>query len=351
MPEAKKVRWGILGAGAIAKAFVKGVSESASAVMQAIGSRSKDKADVFGSEYGIPNRHGSYEALISDPTVDAIYVCTPHPMHAQWAIKSLRAGKHVLVEKPFALNHAQAISIATAARENDRVAIEGFMYRSHPQTNKLYELVKSGIIGELRVIRAAFSFHAAFNPESRLFKNELGGGGILDVGCYPISMARLLAGAAIEKPFADPIEVRGSAHLGQTGVDEWAVGTLKFESGILAEISTGVSIAQDNALYLFGTEGKVVVPNPYVANRGASDQGLIVIHPKNGQKYEVHTEALMTAFGYEVEAFTFSIQNRTSLGTSPSIEDTLGNMQALDRWRESAGMIYEQEKAGDEKSA
>lgn len=351
MPEAKKIRWGILGAGAIAKAFVKGVSESSTAVMQAIGSRSQDKANVFGSEYGVPNRHGSYDALMADPTVDAIYVCTPHPMHAEWAIKSLRAGKHVLVEKPFALNFAQATAIATAARDNDRIAIEAFMYRSHPQTNKLYELVKSKIIGELRVIRAAFSFHASFHADSRLFNNDLGGGGILDVGCYPVSMARLLAGAAIDKPFADPIEVKGSAHLGQTNVDEWAVGTLKFENGILAEISTGVSIAQDNALYLFGTEGKIVVPNPFVANRGASDQGLIVIHPKNGQKYEVHTEALMTAFGYQVEAFTHAIQNRTSLGTTPSIDDTLGNMKALDRWRESAGMIYQQEKSGSGASA
>ena len=346
MSESKRVRWGILGAGAIAKAFVKGVSESTTAVMQAVGSRSQDKANVFGSEYGVPNRHGSYEALMADPTVDAIYVCTPHPMHAEWAIKSLRAGKHVLVEKPFALNHPQAAQIADTAREHDRVALEAFMYRSHPQTSKLYELIKSKIIGELRVIRAAFSFHAAFHADSRLFRNDLGGGGILDVGCYPVSIARMLAGAAIERPFADPIEVKGSAHLGQTGVDEWAVSTLKFESGILAEISTGVSIAQDNTLYLFGTEGKIVVPNPFVANRGASDQGLIIIHPKNGQKYEVHTEALMTAFGYEVEAFTFAIKNRSCPGTSPSIDDTLGNMRALDRWRESVGLVYEREKLG-----
>ncbi|HQY89138.1 MAG TPA: aldo/keto reductase, partial [Tepidisphaeraceae bacterium] len=337
-------RWGILGAGAIAKAFVKGVSESASAVMQAVGSRSQDKANVFGSEHSIPNRYGSYEALIADPTVDAIYVCTPHPMHAEWAIKSLRAGKHVLVEKPFSLNHAQAMAIAATARDNNLVALEAFMYRSHPQTTKLYELVKSKIIGDVRVIRAAFSFHAAFNPDSRLFNNDLAGGGILDVGCYPVSIARLIAGAAIDKPFADPIEVKGSAHLGQTGIDEWAVGTLKFPNGILAEVATGVGVGQDNALYLFGSEGRIVVPNPYVANRGASDQGLIVIHPKNGQKYEVHSEALMTAFGYEVDAFTFTINTKIAHGTSPSIADTLGNMKTLDRWRDSVGLTYRQEK-------
>src|SRR6478672_3748201 len=249
--ESSNIRWGILGAGAIAKAFARGVQSSNTGTLSAVASRSQAKADQFGSDFNIPRRHGSYEALLADDQVDAVYICTPHPMHAEWAMRAAEARKHILVEKPFALNFHEASAIIEAAIANDVFAMEAFMYRCHPQTARLVELIREKALGEIRVIQASFSFHAGFNPESRLFSNALAGGGIMDVGCYPVSMSRLIAGAARGADFADPVEVKATGHLGQTGVDEWAIASLKFPGEILAQLATGVSVNQENVVRIF----------------------------------------------------------------------------------------------------
>src|SRR6185295_8727388 len=145
---------------------------------------------------------------LADRDIQAIYIATPHPHHAYWAIRAAAAGKHVLVEKPMALNAAQVMGVIEAAIEHDVFLMEAFMYRCHPQTKRLVELIRDErVIGDVRVIHATFSFHANFNTEGRIFSNALAGGGIMDVGCYPVSMSRLIAGAATGKDFADPIEV------------------------------------------------------------------------------------------------------------------------------------------------
>ncbi len=339
-----KLNWGILGAGAIAKAFARGVSESATGRLQAVGSRDAAKAKQFAEQNGVPSSHGSYEALIADPSVDAVYICTPHPLHAEWTIKAIRAGKHVLCEKPFTVNHPQATAVVEEAVKAGVFLMEAFMYRCHPQTAKLVELIQKRVIGDVRVIRATFSFQSGFNENSRLFANHLAGGGILDVGCYTTSIARLIAGAALGCGVAEPIDVSGVAQLGKTGVDEYALGTLKFEGGILAQIATGVLINQDNTLQIFGSEGRITVPNPYVANRQASDQGLIIVARNGEPKYEVPVEADKTAFGYEVDAFAAGVREGRPPYPSQSIEDTLGNMRTLDRWRRAVGLTYDMEK-------
>ena len=220
---ADTLHWGIIGAGGIAKNFAKGVAHSRTGRIAAVGSRSKEKADKFAEEFcPSARRHGSYEALLADRDVQAVYIATPHPMHAEWAVKAAEAGKHILCEKPIGINHAEAMAIVEAARHHDVFLMEAFMYRCSPQTAKLVELLRAKTIGEVRVIRASFSFHAGFNPEGRLFRNALAGGGILDVGCYGVSMSRLVAGVATGKDFAEPIDVKGCGHLGATGVDEWA---------------------------------------------------------------------------------------------------------------------------------
>ncbi|MBN1459559.1 MAG: Gfo/Idh/MocA family oxidoreductase, partial [Armatimonadetes bacterium] len=190
MPE--KLAWGILATGHIASTFAKGLAHSQTGRLVAVGSRTKKSANRFGDEYNTPRRHGSYEELLADPEIEAVYIATPHPMHAEWAIKSADAGKHVLCEKPIGLNHAEAMVVVEAAREHDVFLMEAFMYRCHPQTEKLVELIRSGVIGEVRAIQATFSFNAGENWESRALAHEMGGGGILDVGCYCTSMARLL---------------------------------------------------------------------------------------------------------------------------------------------------------------
>ncbi len=208
------------------------------------------------------------------PEVDAVYIAIPHPGHAEWAIKAAEAGKHVLCEKPLALTAFEADAMIHAARKAGTFLGEAFMYRLHPQTLKLVELIKSGVIGEVRMIKSSFGFAMpGFMPEHRLYANDLAGGGILDVGGYPVSMARLIAGAAAGKPFAEPDKVAGAAHLGQSGVDEWASALLHFPGGIVAEVSCSISLNQDNVLRILGTKGRIEVPDFWFAG-GNRDVGL-----------------------------------------------------------------------------
>lgn len=176
-------------------------------------------------------------------------------MHAEWAMRAAERGKHILCEKPLALNHAEAMVVAEAAREHGVLLMEAFLYRCHPQTRRLLKILRTGRIGDVRLIEASFGFAASFNPGGRLFSQDLGEGGILDVGCYPASMARLVAGAALGKPFAEPLEVRGTTGLGeQSRDDEWAAATLKFDRNIVAQLSC-VPLASDEGAWLDpGTE-------------------------------------------------------------------------------------------------
>jgi predicted dehydrogenase/aryl-alcohol dehydrogenase-like predicted oxidoreductase len=339
-----KLKWGLLAAGNIAKAFAKGVQHSKHSELVAIGSRSKKSADAFADAFGIKRRHASYEALLADPEVEAVYISTPHPMHAEWVIKACEAGKHVLCEKPMGLNGAEAMAMIEAARENDVFLMEAFMYRCHPQTHKLIELLRSGVIGDVKVINATFSFQGGYNESSRMLANDLGGGGILDVGCYPVSMARLIAGVAQGKSFANPIKVTGAGKLNaNTGADEYAIGTLEFEGGILAQIATGVLVNQRNIVQIFGDKGNLLLTSPWVPSvyGGSTD---IVIN-RNGQAPEivaVKTDEYL--YGIEADTVAANIANRQAPSPAMSWADTLGNIQTLDRWRQSIGLVYEREK-------
>ncbi|CAN5502297.1 aldo/keto reductase [soil metagenome] len=341
-----KVRWGILSTGAIAKCFARNLSASKTGVLHAVASRDRATAEKFGNDFAIPNRYPSYEALLADANVDAVYIAPPHPLHAVWAIRAAEAKKHVLVEKPMAVNHAGAMAMTEAAVANDVFMMEAFMYRCHPQTAKLIELIRERAIGDVRIIRATFSFHAGFNPESRIFSNAQAGGGILDVGCYTVSMARLIAGVATGRDFADPFEVRGQAHLGKTGVDEWAIADLKFPGNILAQLSTGVSVNQDNGVTIFGSEGSISLPNPWVADRAHAEAGRIIVHRNGEPSREIAIEATVTSFTYEADVVGRAILSGVRQPSSPAMnwDDSLGNLRTLDRWRESIGLKYEFER-------
>ena len=200
----------------------------APAELVAIGSRNPGKAGLAETFPGARILDG-YDALLADPEVDAVYISTPHPTHAEWAIKAAEAGKHVLCEKPMGLTAFEADAMIHAARKAGTFLGEAFMYRLHPQTAKLVELVRSGAIGDVRIIRSSFGFAMpGFMPEHRLYANDQAGGGILDVGGYPVSMARLIAGAAVGKPFAEPDSVAGAAHLGAVGRRRMGFGAAAF---------------------------------------------------------------------------------------------------------------------------
>jgi predicted dehydrogenase len=338
---ADKLRWGLLGTGHIARKFAQGVAHSRTGQVVAAGSRSQAKAETIAEELGIPRRHASYEALLADPQVDAVYVSTPHPMHAEWAIKAAEAGKHVLCEKPLTMNHAQAVAVVEAARRADVFLMEAFMYRCAPQTARLVELIRSGAIGEVRIIRATFSFRAPYDPAGRLMNKAMGGGGIMDVGCYTASMARLLAGAAAGKDFAEPTEVQGMARIGATGVDEWAVAVLRFPGDVMACLSTGIQVNQDNTVCVFGSEGHILVPWPWAPAREGGTSRLQVFKSGQPEPEEVLVESSDWLYALEADMVGMNIARRQAPSPAMSWDDSLGNMQTLDRWRAAIGLTYE----------
>lgn len=341
---ASTLSWGILGPGRIARAFASALATSTTGRLVAVGSRRQESAEAFAAEFKAARAHASYEALLADPTVQAVYIAVPHPWHAQWAIRAAEAGKHVLCEKPLGLNHAEAMAIVQAARDNDVFLLEAFMYRCHPYVDRLVELVRSGAIGEVRHIQASFSFQASFDPSSRIFANELGGGGILDVGCYCTSMARLVAGAAVGTDFAEPLELKACGKLGCTGVDEWTTAVAGFPGGITAALSTGVSLAMENSVRIYGSAGTITVPSPWIPAREGG-KTLIVLH-RAGRKEpeEIAVESPRWLYAIEADTVAANIGRRQAPPPAMSWDDSLGNMRALDLWRESIGLVYESEK-------
>jgi predicted dehydrogenase len=337
-----ELAWGILSTGKIAHTFADAVAKSTTGRVVAVGSRSLVDAEHFGDEFHLPCRHGSYEALLADPEVQAIYISTPHPFHAEWAIKAANAGKHVLCEKPLALNHTEAAAVIEAARQHDVFLMEAFMYRCHPQTAKLVELLQQRVIGDVRLIRASFGFCVPFDPASRLFNHALGGGAILDVGCYCVSMARLIAGvAAGQNAPAEPIEVTGAGQIGPVSrVDEYAIASLRFPGGILAELATAVQLKLDSTVKIFGSEGTLDIPAPWVPG-GTSE---ILLH-RQGKDETTVVNCPRNLYTLEVDVVASQLANRQAAFPAMSWPDTLGNMRTLDRWRAAIGLVYDREKS------
>jgi predicted dehydrogenase/aryl-alcohol dehydrogenase-like predicted oxidoreductase len=339
------VSWGILGTGRIAGVFAHGLVQSKTGKLLAVGSRTQESADRFGDVWNVPRRYSRYEDLLADSEVQAIYISTPHPLHAEWAIKAAEAGKHILCEKPIALNHADAMAIVEAAQRNDVFLMEAFMYRCHPQIAKMVELIQTGTIGTVQVIQATFAFHTAFNPESRLLNPVLGGGGILDVGGYCVSMVRLIAGAASGKPFADPLKVTAAGHIGAVSkVDEYTTALLTFEGDIVAQLLTGVQLNAENSVRIYGSEGSILLPTPWTPKADQS-VNIIVKRDDEAEARQITIEGAGDLYSLEVDTITTHLQERQA--PEMSWDDTLGNMRTLDQWRAAIGLAYGIEQPQD----
>lgn len=341
----EKLRWGIISTGKIAGRFAAALASSRHGQLVAAASRTAEAADRFAAEFNVPRRHVGYDALLADRDVDVVYIATPHPMHAEWAIRAAEAGKHILCEKPLTMNHAEAVRVVEAARRHDVFLMEAFMYRCHPQTARLISLIREGAIGRVCVIQATFSFQVPYDPTSRIFSNALGGGGILDVGCYCTSMSRLIAGVATGGDFAEPLEVKGCGHLCETGVDAWAAATLLFPGGIVAQLATGVLLKQENVVRIFGSEGHIVVPTPWVPAPDGGTTRLLLHRNRQDEpeKIEVHTPQNLWAF--QADTMAGSLSHRQAPPPAMTWDDTLGNMKTLDRWRASIGLVYDSERS------
>ena len=283
--EYSTVRWGILGPGSIAKRFAEGLKTLPDARLVAVGSRTREKADRFAEQFGAPNRHDSYEALVADPEVDAIYVATPHTLHREHSILALNAGKAVLCEKPFTINAGECREVVRVAREKNLFPLEGMWSRFFPAMARLRELIRDGVIGEVRMVQVDFGFRAGVNPESRLFNPSLGGGALLDVGVYCVSFASMILGT--------PSRVESMATLGDTGVDEQSAMLLGYPDGQIALLATAIRTNTRQDALVTGTEGHIVLHRPWwnprtltIARGGKDPETLEIPFEGNGFHYE-----------------------------------------------------------------
>ncbi|HKN93112.1 MAG TPA: Gfo/Idh/MocA family oxidoreductase [Thermoleophilaceae bacterium] len=249
------VRWGIVSTANINEKVLAGVSGSPAVSVVAVASRTREYAQGFAGHHGIPRAHGSYEELLADDEVEAVYIPLPNGMHVEWTLAALEAGKHVLCEKPLSARAEEVERCFDAAESAGLVLSEAFMWRHHPQAQRLESLVREGAIGELRLVRAAFSFPLPQAPNVR-WDADLDGGALLDVGCYCVSGARLLAGA-------EPERVTGEAVMASSGVDSRFAGTLRFPGEVLAVFDCGFDLPPRDELEAIGSEGSLFLDDPW----------------------------------------------------------------------------------------
>jgi predicted dehydrogenase/aryl-alcohol dehydrogenase-like predicted oxidoreductase len=343
------VRWGIVGPGGIAHRFAEQLAHSRTGTLVAAASRSLERAESFAAEYATaaaPVRaYGSYDELFADPDVDAVYIATLHTTHIRLALAALEAGKHVISEKPLSVDHAGVMVVVEAARRAGLYLAEGFMYRFHPQTARLAELVSSGAIGDIQHVDTSFAFGADLPPEHRLKSPDVAGGGILDVGGYSVSAARLVAGAAAGTVFADPVSVVSAGTIGSSGVDEWATASLVFapvdgRPGITAHITSGVGLQDENRIVVYGSAGRITVSEPWLPS--PTDGSTIEVARAGKGVETIHIPA---AYQYALQAD--ALAENVEAGQSPQMSwaDSLGNARVLDELREQVGLEYPFEAA------
>jgi predicted dehydrogenase len=252
---AQTIRWGILGTGGIARGFAEGLKVLPDAKLQAVASRTQEKADRFAREVGAVRGYGDYAALVSDREIDAVYIATPHHRHKDDCLLCLDAGKPVLCEKPFTVDAAEAREVMTRAREKGVFCMEAMWMRFMPLILEAREQIKRGAIGEPRALLADFGYPTPYDPESRFFNRELGGGALLDRGVYGISLAYFL--------FGRPSGVSGAAGMAPTGVDEQSVYTLTYPDGKIAQVYSSLGVRSTNAATIMGTQGRLTLTEPF----------------------------------------------------------------------------------------
>jgi D-xylose 1-dehydrogenase (NADP+, D-xylono-1,5-lactone-forming) len=248
------INWGILSTARINRLVLAGARKSDRVDIVAVASRDTGRAEAYAREHGIERSHGSYEALLEDPGIDAVYIPLPNSMHVEWTVRALEAGKHVLCEKPLTRRTADAEQAFDVAERTNRLLMEAFMYRHHPQTHRLAALVRDGAIGRLEHIRAAFSF-TVDNPGNIRMLSELDGGALMDVGCYCVNGSRMLAG--------EPSEYSGEQVAGPGGVDVRFNGTMRFEAGVTAQFECGLDLPFRDELEVTGSEATLFLDDPW----------------------------------------------------------------------------------------
>ena len=278
--------------------------------------------------------YGDYAALLADPAIDAVYIATLHPRHASLIADCARAGKHILCEKPLTVTGAQAAAAAAAAAAAGVVLVEAMMYRFQPQTQRIRSVIADGLIGTPRHVDVSCAFTAPFNPADRLFDPLAGGGAILDVGCYAMSFARMVAGWTLGDDAVEPVELTASGHLTEAGVDDWAIASLVFPGGLTASVRTGTRLADDSQARVYGTDGHLRIPSPWRPGADGNEPHLLLTRVG-----EAETRVLPCAsaplFGAEIDALWAARDQGEARAMSP--RDSIATMRSLDRWRLEVG--------------
>ncbi|HEY2373494.1 MAG TPA: Gfo/Idh/MocA family oxidoreductase [Gaiellaceae bacterium] len=312
------VKWGIVSTADINRKVIPGAKASRQVELVGVASRTQERADAYAHEWGIPRAYGSYDALLDDPEIEAVYISLPNTLHVEWSIRAVEAGKHVLCEKPLTRHPDEAIEAFDAADRAGCLLSEAFMYRHNPQTAKLKQLVADGAVGELRLIRSAFSY-ALFDEQNIRLRTDVEGGALMDVGCYTVSGSRLLGG--------EPERVWGEAWFGPTGTDWVFTGTLRFPGDVLATFDCGTALTNRDELEAIGSEGSLFLDDPWHCNKPVievrRDGGVERIELEYADSYRLELENLSAAIRGDGELL---------LGR----EDALGQARALEGLYESA---------------
>ena len=340
-----KLRFGILSTGNIARQFIEGINGGAErAQVVAVGSRSIDSAKAFADQYGIATAHGSYDDVLADPEVDAVYNALPNLYHKEWTLKALAAGKHVLCEKPMGMDAAEVREMFAAAEASGKLLIEAFMYRTHPQTQAVIQAVRDGAIGNVKTIRATFCYRTHKIQGNTRFDQSLGGGAIMDIGCYCVDLCRQITGENPSKILAS-----GRLHESTDGgaIDVSASGVLQYPSGIDATFTCAMDTQASNLAQICGDDGYIEVPVPWKPTEGKSTWTLRVMQkPRQdgvpdeaGEELTTYTnEADKPLYALEADAFARAVLD----GEPPfmTAEDSIGLADVLDELRRQVGVVW-----------
>lgn len=322
----RKLKWGVLGSARIAvNSVIPGILQSQFNEVIAIASRNLEKAQETAIKFQIPKTYGSYEQLLQDPDIDAVYIPLPNHLHYEWTIKAVQAGKHVLCEKPLALNAEEAERMVRAAKEAGVILAEAFMYRYHPRYTQIKEIIDSGEIGEVRGIRSSFTFNNANDLNNVRYRKEWGGGAIYDVGCYPITAARLLLG---KEPEAVTVQAQFSNLHGD--VDMMAAGLIEFKGDVSLQFDCAMWSAFRNPLEVLGSEGIIEVPSAFVTPTEESSHFYI---NKSGERNKISVPFL-NAYSLQADAFAQAVLQRKPLPFDGA--DAVHNMKIIEACLASA---------------
>ncbi len=322
------IRWGILGTGNISNSFAQGLQFVDDAELVAVGSRSQASADQFAQKHTIPQAHSTYDALANNPDVDVIYIGTPHAFHADNMTLCLNAGKHVLCEKPFTLNAVEAQNCIALAREKNLFLMEAIWTRFLPAIIEIKSIINSGKIGNINLIKADFSFYLPFQAEHRLFNLDLGGGALLDVGIYPITLTTLLLGM--------PDKVHSHALIGASGVDEQCSMLFEYDNAS-ALLTGGIAGDLNNIAVIKGSKGQITIDAPFFAPT------TFTVQPYGEEPQKMSFPMLGNGYNYEAQAVNEAIRAGQTEHPNMPLDETHHTMALMDDIRRTWGLKYPQE--------